>query len=188
MQADAAFADATPEDAHGAVRAGRELVGLATAHAFLQELLVVTKAGRVHDGLHLPGAYGDELGLARRDGKGGQQLVARRLDHGDAVRGVHDDGVFAQHGVGLVAGHGFDFLDAKGADVRHHHDIAKLETVDLLVRVQFREEAFVRVEALKEAGAIVVGVAVIVERGAKQAIIDAGYEYRAAFQPADLGL
>ena len=44
------------------------------------------------------------------------------------------------------------------------------------------------VEALKEAGAIVVGVAVIVERGAKQAIIDAGYEYRAAFQPSDLGL
>jgi orotate phosphoribosyltransferase len=44
------------------------------------------------------------------------------------------------------------------------------------------------VEALKEAGAIVVGVAVIVERGAKQAILDAGYEYRAAFQPADLGL
>jgi orotate phosphoribosyltransferase len=29
---------------------------------------------------------------------------------------------------------------------------------------------------------------VIVERGAKQAILDAGYEYRAAFQPADLGL
>ena len=44
------------------------------------------------------------------------------------------------------------------------------------------------VEALKEAGAIVVGVAVIVERGAQQAIIDAGYEYRAAFQLADLGL
>ena len=44
------------------------------------------------------------------------------------------------------------------------------------------------VEALKEAGAIVVGVAVIVERGAKQAILDAGYEYRAAFQLADLGL
>ena len=44
------------------------------------------------------------------------------------------------------------------------------------------------VEALKEAGAVVVGVAVIVERGAQQAIIDAGYEYRAAFQLADLGL
>jgi orotate phosphoribosyltransferase len=44
------------------------------------------------------------------------------------------------------------------------------------------------VEALKEAGAIVVGVAVIVERGAKQAIIDAGYEYRAAYSLEDLGL
>jgi orotate phosphoribosyltransferase len=44
------------------------------------------------------------------------------------------------------------------------------------------------VEALKEAGAIVVGVAVIVERGAKQAIEDAGYKYYAAYQLADLGL
>ncbi len=44
------------------------------------------------------------------------------------------------------------------------------------------------VEALREAGAIVVGVAVIVERGAKQAIVDAGLEYRAAFSLSDLGL
>lgn len=44
------------------------------------------------------------------------------------------------------------------------------------------------VEALREAGAIVVGVAVIVERGAKQAILDAGLEYRFAFSPAELGL
>ena len=44
------------------------------------------------------------------------------------------------------------------------------------------------VEALKEAGAIVVGVAVIVERGAKQAILDAGLDYRAAFSLSDLGL
>jgi orotate phosphoribosyltransferase len=44
------------------------------------------------------------------------------------------------------------------------------------------------VEALKEAGAIVVGVAVIVERGAEPKIIEAGLEYRAAFQLADLGL
>lgn len=44
------------------------------------------------------------------------------------------------------------------------------------------------VEALKEAGAIVVGVAVIVERGAKQAIEDAGYKYYAAYSLADLGL
>jgi orotate phosphoribosyltransferase len=44
------------------------------------------------------------------------------------------------------------------------------------------------VEALKEAGAIVVGVAVIVERGAEQAIKDAGYKYFAAYSLADLGL
>ncbi len=44
------------------------------------------------------------------------------------------------------------------------------------------------VAALKAAGAIVVGVAVIVERGAKQTIIDAGYEYRAAYSLADLDL
>ena len=44
------------------------------------------------------------------------------------------------------------------------------------------------VEALKEAGAIVVGVAVIVERGAKPKIDEAGLEYRAAYQLTDLGL
>ena len=44
------------------------------------------------------------------------------------------------------------------------------------------------VEALREAGAIVVGVAVIVERGAKQAILDAGLEYRTAYSLAELGL
>ncbi len=44
------------------------------------------------------------------------------------------------------------------------------------------------VEALREAGATVVGVAVIVERGAKQAILDAGLEYRAAYSLEDLGL
>jgi orotate phosphoribosyltransferase len=44
------------------------------------------------------------------------------------------------------------------------------------------------VEALKEAGAIVVGVAVIVERGAAPKIKEAGFEYRAAYQLADLNL
>ena len=44
------------------------------------------------------------------------------------------------------------------------------------------------VEALKEAGAIVVGVAVIVERGAENAIKDAGYQYFAAYSLKDLGL
>jgi len=44
------------------------------------------------------------------------------------------------------------------------------------------------VEALNEAGAIVVGVAVIVERGASPKIKEAGLEYRAAYQLSDLGL
>jgi orotate phosphoribosyltransferase len=44
------------------------------------------------------------------------------------------------------------------------------------------------VEALREAGARVVGVAVIVERGAAGAIGAAGLPYRAAYQLADLGL
>ncbi|MEO3775714.1 orotate phosphoribosyltransferase [Micromonospora sp. B11E3] len=44
------------------------------------------------------------------------------------------------------------------------------------------------VEALREAGAHVVGVAVIVDRGAGDAVGAAGLPYRAAFTLADLGL
>jgi orotate phosphoribosyltransferase len=44
------------------------------------------------------------------------------------------------------------------------------------------------VEALKEAGAQVVGVAVIVERGAKEKVESAGLKYLAAYQLSDLGL
>ncbi len=44
------------------------------------------------------------------------------------------------------------------------------------------------VTALQEAGAIVVGVAVIVERGAEPKVTEAGFEYRAAYSLSDLGL
>ena len=44
------------------------------------------------------------------------------------------------------------------------------------------------VEALREAGAEVVGVAVIVERGAAPAIAEAGLPYFAAYSLSDLGL
>jgi orotate phosphoribosyltransferase len=44
------------------------------------------------------------------------------------------------------------------------------------------------VEALREAGADVVGVAVIVERGAAPAIAEAGLPYRTAYSLEDLGL
>jgi orotate phosphoribosyltransferase len=44
------------------------------------------------------------------------------------------------------------------------------------------------VEALRAEGATVVGVAVIVDRGAGDVVREAGLEYRAAFSLADLGL
>jgi len=44
------------------------------------------------------------------------------------------------------------------------------------------------VEALKEAGAIVVGVAVIVERGAKEKVESAGLKYLTAYKLSDLDL
>lgn len=44
------------------------------------------------------------------------------------------------------------------------------------------------VEALREAGAEVVGVAVIVDRGARDAVVAAGLRYVAAYERADLGL
>jgi orotate phosphoribosyltransferase len=44
------------------------------------------------------------------------------------------------------------------------------------------------VDALTEAGAHVVGVAVVVERGARQRVTDRGLPYRAAYELDDLGL
>jgi orotate phosphoribosyltransferase len=44
------------------------------------------------------------------------------------------------------------------------------------------------VDALREAGAEVVGVAVIVDRGAGDAVRATGLEYRAAYSPEELGL
>ena len=44
------------------------------------------------------------------------------------------------------------------------------------------------VDALREAGAEVAGVAVVVDRGAGAAVQDAGLAYRAAYSLADLGL
>ena len=44
------------------------------------------------------------------------------------------------------------------------------------------------IEALRQAGALVVGVAVIVDRGAGEAVQDVGLPYRSAYTLADLGL
>jgi orotate phosphoribosyltransferase len=44
------------------------------------------------------------------------------------------------------------------------------------------------VDALREAGAVVVGVAVVVDRGAEGAVASTGLTYRSAYSLADLGL
>ena len=44
------------------------------------------------------------------------------------------------------------------------------------------------VAALEEAGAEVVGVAVLIDRGARQRVLDRGLPYRAVYELADLGL
>lgn len=44
------------------------------------------------------------------------------------------------------------------------------------------------VDALREAGAEVAGVAVLVERGARQRVVNQGLAYRAVFELAELGL
>ena len=44
------------------------------------------------------------------------------------------------------------------------------------------------VDALREAGAEVVGVAVVVERGARPRVRESGLAYRAAYELSDLGL
>jgi orotate phosphoribosyltransferase len=44
------------------------------------------------------------------------------------------------------------------------------------------------VEALEAAGAEIAAVVVIVDRGARDAVVNAGFEYRAAYERGDLGL
>jgi orotate phosphoribosyltransferase len=44
------------------------------------------------------------------------------------------------------------------------------------------------VDALREAGAEVVGVAVLVDRGARASVVARGLEYRAAYELSDLGV
>jgi len=50
------------------------------------------------------------------------------------------------------------------------------------------ESVLTAVEALKQAGAVVVGVAVIVDRGAAQSVGNSGLPYFASFDLKDLGL
>ena len=70
----------------------------------------------------------------------------------------------------------------EGPDVKGRRVVAVEDTSTTGVSV------LAAVSALREAGAIVVGVAVIVERGAKPMIVEAGLEYRSVFSLSELGL
>ncbi|MCB0902357.1 MAG: orotate phosphoribosyltransferase, partial [Actinobacteria bacterium] len=70
----------------------------------------------------------------------------------------------------------------EGPDVTGRHVLAVEDTSTT------GSSVLAAVDALQEAGATVVGVAVIVDRGAGDAVRAAGLEYRAALSLADLGL
>jgi len=108
----------------------------------------------------------------------GADPVATAMMHVAAQRGQHIDSFVVRK---AEKQHGLQ-RRIEGPDVKGRRVVAVEDTSTTGGSV------LTAVEALREAGAIVVGVAVIVERGAKQAILDAGLEYRAAYSPEDLGL
>ena len=65
---------------------------------------------------------------------------------------------------------------------------AEIKQVPIMAAIGVMASDMDRAKALVEAGAIVVAVAVIVERGAAPKVIEAGFDYRAAYQLTDLGL
>ncbi len=108
----------------------------------------------------------------------GADPVATAMMHVAAQRGQHIDSFVVRK---AEKQHGLQ-RRIEGPDVKGRRVVAVEDTSTTGGSV------LTAVEALREAGAIVVGVAVIVERGAKQAILDAGLDYRAAYSPEDLGL
>ena len=108
----------------------------------------------------------------------GADPVATAMMHVAAQRGQHIDAFVVRK---AEKAHGLQ-RRIEGPDVKGRRVIAVEDTSTT------GSSVLTAVEALREAGAIVVGVAVIVERGAKQAILDAGLEYRTAYSLAELGL
>ena len=124
----------------------------------------------------------DAAGIKDFDAVGGLTMgadpVATAIMHQAAARGRAIDAFVVRK---AAKAHGMGRL-VEGPDVKGKKVLAVEDTSTTGGSV------LTAVEALKEAGAIIVGVAVIVERGAKQAILDAGYKYYAAYSLEDLGL
>lgn len=108
----------------------------------------------------------------------GADPVATAMLHAAAERGQHLD-AFVVRKTGKV--HGLH-RRIEGPDVVGRRVVALEDTSTTGGSV------LTAVEALREAGADVVAVAVVVDRGAGEAIRSAGLEFRAAYSAGDLGL
>ncbi len=108
----------------------------------------------------------------------GADPVATAMLHAAAARGQHLDAFVVRK---EEKAHGLQ-RRIEGPDVAGRRVLAVEDTSTTGGSVM------AAVGALRDAGAEVVGVAVIVERGAAGMIADAGLEYLAAYQLADLGL
>lgn len=108
----------------------------------------------------------------------GADPVATAMLHAAAARGRHLD-AFVVRKAGKA--HGLQ-RRIEGPDVAGRRVLAVEDTSTTGTSV------LTAVEALREAGAEVVGVATIVDRGAGRRIAEHGLPYRTAFTLADLGL
>ncbi|WP_433179286.1 orotate phosphoribosyltransferase [Actinoallomurus sp. CA-150999] len=108
----------------------------------------------------------------------GADPVATAMLHAAAARGRHLD-AFVVRKAGKA--HGLQ-RRVEGPDVTGRRVLAVEDTSTTGGSV------LTAVEALREAGAEVVGVATIVERGAAPRIAEAGLDYRSAFTLDDLGI
>jgi orotate phosphoribosyltransferase len=108
----------------------------------------------------------------------GADPVAMAMMHVAACRGVHLDSFVVRKS---EKAHGLQ-RRIEGPDVAGRRVLAVEDTSTT------GNSVLTAVDALREAGAEVVGVAVLVERGARQRVAEHGLRYRAVYELADLAL
>jgi orotate phosphoribosyltransferase len=108
----------------------------------------------------------------------GADPVATAMMHAAAAQGRKLDAFVVRK---TVKAHGLQ-RRIEGPDVAGQRVLAVEDTSTT------GDSVLTAVDALLEAGAEVVGVAVLVERGARARIAERGLDYRPAFELADLGL
>jgi orotate phosphoribosyltransferase len=108
----------------------------------------------------------------------GADPVATAMMHAAANRGVPIDAFVVRK---AEKTHGLQ-RRIEGPDVKGRRVLAVEDTSTT------GNSVLTAVDALLAAGAEVVGVAVLVERGARQTVLDRGLSYRAVYDLAELGL